>query len=453
MADFPSFSLGLGLDSDEEEEEELNGKIDCIDKQQPSVPERESNFPSFDLFLEEQLGLDQEIAPDSDLDCEEPRAFKRLRRGGASSVSSITGTETPARVSLGSKEPNQPSRGVGGSEIFSSLEDEIEEFSSQEEPQIQDGYMRSAVRDASSSSKVSLRNQGVLTSQSTTKIKTQKTTQNPISSTSSNLEKSEKTKLLPKLTISPLRKLHMLDTDSDSDPCSDFGFDEKKNESKMGKEKEKVSIATPALDEFCKDYFRLGNDQDAPLKTYEAGTSVCSSRLFDPVEFTKDFEDILPEQGSSSELFNKDFPCYKYFYHSDARIRALVKERLPHFAPIVMVNGRGNAQNRGQNLDYMQQFGSKENAKSRKLNIKERKDSAPTDVGKRRVTASAQKAGHWFTQEGRRVYVTKDGKELSGQLAYRQYRKESGAKFSKNKKRGSGNGKKRGSSNRKKGKQ
>ncbi|KAJ3698600.1 hypothetical protein LUZ61_002305 [Rhynchospora tenuis] len=452
MAEFPSFSLGLGLSSDEEEEKEFNRKIDCTENPKPPVPEQESIFPSFDLFLEEQLEAYQEIAPDSDPDCEEPRAFKRLRRG-ASVASSVTGNETPARVSLGNKEPNQTSGRIGGSEIFSSLEDEIEDFSSQEEPQIQDGYMRSATRDASSSSKLSLRNQGVLTSQSTTKIKTQKITQNSISSTSSNLEKSEKTKLLPKLTISPLRRLHMLDTDSDSDPCSDFGFDEKENESKMGKEKEKASIATPALDEFCKEYFRLGNDQGAPRKTDEAGTSVCSSRLFDPVEFTKGFEDILPKQGSSSELFNNDFPCYKYFYHSDARIRALVKERLPHFKPIGMVNGRGNAHNGGQNLDYMQQFGSKESAKSRKSNSKERKDSAPTDVGKRRVTASAQKAGHWFTQDGKRVYVTKDGKEFSGQLAYRQYRKENGAKFSKNKKRGSGNGKKRASGNRRKGKQ
>lgn len=214
--------------------------------------------------------------------------------------------------------------------------------------------MQSAIRDASSCSKISLRNQGVLTSQSTTKIKTKKITPSSISSTLSNLEKSHKTKLLPKLTISPLRKIHVLDTDSDSDNYSDPGFDQKKNEAKLGKErKEKASMATPALDEFCKEYFRSKNDLNAPLKTNEPGTSACSSRVFDPIEFTKEFEDILPKDGSSNEFSNNYLPCYKYFNHSDARIYALVRERLPHFTPIGMLNGRANGQNGRENLDYM----------------------------------------------------------------------------------------------------
>lgn len=214
--------------------------------------------------------------------------------------------------------------------------------------------MRSATRDASSSSKVSLRNQGVLTSQSTTKMKTKKMAPNYVSSTLSNLEKSDRTKLLPKLTISPLRKIHVLDTDSDSDNYSDFGFDQKKNEAKMGKkQKEKTSMTTPALDEFCKEYFRSDNGLNAPLKMDEPGTSVCSSRVFDPVEFTKDFEDILPKEGSSSEFSNDGLPCYKYFFHNDARISTLVKERLLHFTPIGIVNGRADAQNGRGNFDYM----------------------------------------------------------------------------------------------------
>jgi hypothetical protein len=179
-------------------------------------------------------------------------------------------------------------------------------------------------------------------------------TPNSISSTLSNLEKSDKTKLLPKLTISPLRKIHVLDTDSDSDNYSDSGFDNKKSEVKLGKgRKEKPRMETPALDEFCKEYFRSKSDLNAPLKTDDPGTSTCSSRVFDPVEFTRDFEDILPKDDSSSEFSINYLPCYKYFNHNNARISALVRERLPHFTPIRMVNGRANRQNGSQNLDYM----------------------------------------------------------------------------------------------------
>ncbi|XP_027332780.1 uncharacterized protein LOC113847726 [Abrus precatorius] len=62
--------------------------------------------------------------------------------------------------------------------------------------------------------------------------------------------------------------------------------------------------------------------------------------------------------------------------------------------------------------------------------------STPKDAGKRRVQASGQSAGHWYTSpEGRKVYVNKSGQELTGRGAYRQYRKESGAGFKKSKKK------------------
>ncbi|KAK1581051.1 hypothetical protein Q3G72_002617 [Acer saccharum] len=61
----------------------------------------------------------------------------------------------------------------------------------------------------------------------------------------------------------------------------------------------------------------------------------------------------------------------------------------------------------------------------------------PKDAGKRRVHASGgQSAGHWYTSpEGRKVYFSKNGQELTGQIAYRQYRKENGAGFRKSKKK------------------
>ncbi|KAF7815821.1 uncharacterized protein G2W53_029790 [Senna tora] len=60
----------------------------------------------------------------------------------------------------------------------------------------------------------------------------------------------------------------------------------------------------------------------------------------------------------------------------------------------------------------------------------------PKDAGKRRVQASGKSAGHWYTaSDGRKVYVTKGGQELTGQTAYRHYRKESGSAFKKSKKK------------------
>ncbi|BAT80718.1 hypothetical protein LR48_Vigan07g022200 [Vigna angularis] len=62
--------------------------------------------------------------------------------------------------------------------------------------------------------------------------------------------------------------------------------------------------------------------------------------------------------------------------------------------------------------------------------------SSPKDAGKRRVQASGQSAGHWYTSpEGRKVYVNKSGQELTGRSAYVQYRKESGTVFNKSKKK------------------
>ncbi|KAI5432931.1 hypothetical protein KIW84_020298 [Lathyrus oleraceus] len=64
----------------------------------------------------------------------------------------------------------------------------------------------------------------------------------------------------------------------------------------------------------------------------------------------------------------------------------------------------------------------------------------PKDAGRRRVQASGQSAGqstgHWFTgSDGRKVYVSKNGQEMTGRSAYIHYRKESGSGFKKSKKK------------------
>lgn len=56
----------------------------------------------------------------------------------------------------------------------------------------------------------------------------------------------------------------------------------------------------------------------------------------------------------------------------------------------------------------------------------------PKDADKRRVQADCQAAdaGHWFTiSDGKRVYVGKNGQELTGRAAYTLFKKESGAGF------------------------
>ncbi|GAB2262686.1 hypothetical protein Droror1_Dr00003683 [Drosera rotundifolia] len=56
-----------------------------------------------------------------------------------------------------------------------------------------------------------------------------------------------------------------------------------------------------------------------------------------------------------------------------------------------------------------------------------RHQSTPSDAGRRRIHANDQNSGHWFTGENGKkmtVYVSKNGKQLSGKIAYTQYRKD-----------------------------
>ncbi|KAF2285779.1 hypothetical protein GH714_007756 [Hevea brasiliensis] len=157
-------------------------------------------------------------------------------------------------------------------------------------------------------------------------------------------------------------------------------------------------------------------------------------------------------------------PAHHYFFHDDPRIQTLVRCRLPNFSPLGIVN-RGNQQHSESVINYISQFhgeASKQGGtrgsnngkgstrgrnKLKKSNAKEVMHASegwvdpkissaiPKDAGKRRVHANGQAAGRWFTSpEGRKVYVSRSGQELTGQIAYRHYRKESGG-FRKSKKK------------------
>lgn len=205
------------------------------------------------------------------------------------------------------------------------------------------------------------------------------------------------------------------------------------------------SLATPAFDEFCEQYFSSRKQTDPNVS---AGKN-------DPV------------------LDNSVPPAYQFFENADMRIQRLLRQRLPNFLPI-------NSLLRGENLgaeqveiDYLSQFGASRdtnaasglNFQSQVLNSTRKKSCAksagkgkkrvpdgtetgvwtttgnhitkpviPRDAGKRRVSAKGNATGSWFTNAGRKVYVTKDGREMMGQAAYLQYKKDNGMRYRKSKK-------------------
>ncbi|KAK3199635.1 hypothetical protein Dsin_023050 [Dipteronia sinensis] len=277
--------------------------------------------------------------------------------------------------------------------------------------------------------------------------------------------------MFPKLTISPLRRFQLLDSDSDHPSISEdvskgaHRIDPSSKESKSvaSGEKRKVSsitpqkddlwkdfcpmkgshIPTPALDEVCEEYFQSAKEKNAGQK-FQTDACVDNNKRCHPnMNSCENFEQCW---DSADPLP----PAHRYFFHSDPRIQKLVHSRLPNFSPIGVVPDRGNQQPSASDIDYMSQFsnGGASNQKgTQKVNNNrsstrgrnsrasggwvDPKNSAtiPKDAGKRRVHASGgqsggHSAGHWYTSpEGRKVYMSKNGQELTGQIAYRQYRK------------------------------
>ncbi|KAI7727231.1 hypothetical protein M8C21_004219 [Ambrosia artemisiifolia] len=156
-----------------------------------------------------------------------------------------------------------------------------------------------------------------------------------------------------------------------------------------------------------------------------------------------------------------DFPkAYRYFFHDDPRIQELVRSRLPNFFPLGNMLNTGLEQPGTSKIDYMGQFGVGESSRQAARTIKENKSSTSrknsgklkteemsqgwvnpklgvdkvTTKGavKRSVHTVRQSAGHWLTgSDGKKVYVGKSGQELTGRVAYMQYKKESGFGFRK----------------------
>ena len=228
-----------------------------------------------------------------------------------------------------------------------------------------------------------------MTSQQTSKLKAPKISPASNASTSTIVEQSSNKKLFPKLTISPLRKIYLLDSDSD-DPSSEDEYEDGKEVDKSqerrrittmtrnGQEKsssqankahresfrkdlspkKNMKLETPALDEFCEEYFRSMKDQNL-VQSKEEDMSFCSSRILDPGGFVEDFEDhhqqkhINGRTQQNRNLPSSQPPAYHYFYHSDARIRTLVQKRLPFLNLLGAEKYRENEEAGAENFDYM----------------------------------------------------------------------------------------------------
>ncbi|TYG56004.1 hypothetical protein ES288_D08G028200v1 [Gossypium darwinii] len=457
MANFdaPSFSLGLDFDADSEPQLPAEDHLEPILAPNPSA--------SFNIIEENADEFESEQVMDSDPDTrpDPPRVLKRLRR--AADESSATKKESEKTL------------------VWDNGDDDIEEFSSSQEKNA-DVDSSTQYHSICSSSKIPLKRLGLVTTQSSSQLSSRKAGQASVASASASLEASHDGLTFPKLTISPLRRFQLLDSDSDDDP-SDCEFTgkgacksdplSKEQQSTASDRKRKTSfgtpqnedlwkdislmnsscVQTPAFDEVCKEYFQSLNHKSASQKLGSRKADLSSQELgSQKTEQLQDLDDPLP-------------PAHRYFFHADPRIQNLVRSRLPFFSPLSMADNGGHQQPTVSIMDFKNQFNKGESSKQRgsrkgsgkncstSRSSKSKKPNAengafegwvnsktsaavPKNAGKRRVHASGQPAGHWYTSpEGRKVYVTRTGQELSGHMAYRHYRKEGGGDFRKSKKK------------------
>lgn len=438
----PSFSLGLDFDLDSEPQSTV------LPKPSVSLTINEVDDDDDDDFEFPKLVTDPQVS-------DPPSSLKRLRRG------SISKSEPAAqKLKLG--------------ETWCNVDDDIEDFSSQEDEPRDHPKCHSSV---CSSSKISLQGQRVLSSQSVSRCTGRKKEASNVSSIHQSMETNPSNLVFPELTISPLRRFQLIDSDSDEPSKSEFVERESDHVDSSLSGNRQHSNA----DLSCQ---RKTGPSTRTLKTKDLWEDFCSDTTFNIhtpaldevcVEYFKSIKDGKRTQTTKSGLTESNMqpqgpllPAHCYFFHKDPRIQKLVRDRLPNFFPLGAYNIPGENQDDASVIDYMGQFchegGSKRTAqksadatnsrKSRKNvkqpnNVEESQGSErwvnpkssagiPKDAGRRRVQAVGKSAGHWYTnRDGRKVYVANNGQEFSGQSAYKCYRKESGG-FNKSTKKTAG---------------
>ncbi|CBI26632.3 unnamed protein product, partial [Vitis vinifera] len=406
MAGFeaPSFSLGLDLELDFDLEPRSNSN----GTQQHSL----YNHAPRNLTVEFEA-----YVSDSDPEVSAP-ALKRLRRG-------------PGRVHRREL-----------AEAWCNVDEEIEEFSSQEGFR-RDEHPSTQYHSVCSSSKFPLRASGVLTSRSASHRKADANQE------AKNTHPSAKVRQSNHRQYSCASEDKSTKTFVSMPQNVDLWKDFWPNRS--------VGIPTPALDEVCEEYFRSVKDKNVTVKLGSDGCISNEKRSYQnknnrkTVQHQLDLADPLP-------------PAHRYFFHADPRIQKLVRSRLPNFSPLGVVSNT-NMQHGASVIDYMSQFSHGEASKkqvnqdvsigrstmqarknARKFNADEALNasgswvnpkscaSIPKKAGKGQVHANGQSASRWYTSpDGRKVYVTKSGQELTGSMAYRHYKKDNGVRSKKSK--------------------
>lgn len=235
-----------------------------------------------------------------------------------------------------------------------------------------------------SSSKFSLHGHRVLTRQSASHGKVTKRKQASNTPASTSLETSSNKLVFPNLTVSPLRRFQLLDSDSDEPSVSD-DVDREANEvdsalekpqcnpgqypTISGKKSTKVlpsksqtedlwkdfytekseksfNIPTPALDEVCEEYFRSVKDKnEAPNLRRDKCISANKGCNRDC--------NYINNDDHQSKWGDPIPPAHRYFFHQDPRIQKLIRSRLPYFFPLGVMNNRGNKNPISSVIDYM----------------------------------------------------------------------------------------------------
>lgn len=232
-----------------------------------------------------------------------------------------------------------------------------------------------------SSSKFPLHGHGVLTRQSASQRKVTKRKQASNTPASTSLETSSNKLVFPNLTVSPLRRFRLLDSDPDEPSVSD-DVDREANEvdsalekpqcnpgqypTISGKKSTKVlpsmsqtedlwkdfyteksfNIPTPALDEVCEEYFRAVKDKnEAP--------NLRRDKCISANKGCKQDSNYINNDDHRSKWGDPIPPAHRYFFHHDPRIQKLIRSRLPYFFPLGVMNNRGNKNPISSVIDYM----------------------------------------------------------------------------------------------------
>lgn len=203
----------------------------------------------------------------------------------------------------------------------------------------------------SSNSKFSLLNRGVLMTQSATKANRSKFTETPNTSAPTSLEESCTKKLLPKITVSPMRKIYLLDSDTDADDNHNQNKAKTLQQNRKPQGSSTVlksgammndNWATPALDEFCNEYFK--SPKDAGFSHQKEGNTHYK------VSQPKNSGHFQQQTSSSGAELDDGPPAMHYLFHPDPKVGNLFRNRLQHFVPIGAGSTRGNEQNRAESL-------------------------------------------------------------------------------------------------------